>query len=67
LAKLNAMEQYALTDGCRRSFVLRYFGDHAAKEGCAGCDNCGALPSIGVATREPRSALSTLLRRLARR
>ncbi|MFI5227884.1 MAG: ATP-dependent DNA helicase RecQ, partial [Gemmatimonadales bacterium] len=27
LQKLDAMQQYAYTKGCRRSFVLRYFGD----------------------------------------
>src|SRR5205085_219779 len=25
---------------CRRGFVLRYFGDPAARAHCAGCDNC---------------------------
>ena len=40
LAKLEMMQQYAYTRGCRRGFVLRYFGDGAAREHCAGCDNC---------------------------
>jgi len=40
LAKLDAMQQYAYTDGCRRGFVLRYFGDPAARTSCGGCDNC---------------------------
>ena len=40
LAKLDAMQQYAYTKGCRRGFVLRYFGDPAARQKCAGCDNC---------------------------
>jgi ATP-dependent DNA helicase RecQ len=40
LQKLDAMQQYAYTKGCRRSFVLRYFGDPAARPSCAGCDNC---------------------------
>ncbi|HET9684749.1 MAG TPA: HRDC domain-containing protein, partial [Gemmatimonadaceae bacterium] len=26
--------------GCRRGFVLRYFGDPAAGKDCGGCDNC---------------------------
>ncbi len=38
--KLDAMQQYAYTKGCRRSFVLRYFGDPAARPSCGGCDNC---------------------------
>ncbi len=40
LQKLDAMQQYAYTKGCRRGFVLRYFGDRAARSSCAGCDNC---------------------------
>ena len=40
LAKLDAMQGYAYTRGCRRAFVLRYFGDPAARPTCAGCDNC---------------------------
>ena len=40
LAKLDAMQRYAYTPGCRRGFVLRYFGDPAARHHCEGCDNC---------------------------
>ncbi|HEY7235492.1 MAG TPA: ATP-dependent DNA helicase RecQ [Gemmatimonadaceae bacterium] len=40
LAKLDAMQQYAYLKACRRGFVLRYFGDPAARAQCAGCDNC---------------------------
>jgi ATP-dependent DNA helicase RecQ len=40
LAKLDAMQGYAYTRGCRRAFVLRYFGDPAARHSCDGCDNC---------------------------
>jgi ATP-dependent DNA helicase RecQ len=40
LAKLDMMQQYAYTRTCRRAFVLRYFGDPAARGSCAGCDNC---------------------------
>jgi len=55
LQKLDAMQQYAYTKGCRRGFVLRYFGDPAARTSCGGCDNClgsrveveqGAAPSM---------------------
>jgi ATP-dependent DNA helicase RecQ len=39
--KLDAMQKYAYHSGCRRHFVLRYFGDPAARTGtCDGCDNC---------------------------
>jgi superfamily II DNA helicase RecQ len=40
LQKLDAIQQYAYTKGCRRGFVLRYFGDRAARSSCEGCDNC---------------------------
>ena len=40
LAKLDAVQQYAYLSGCRRGYVLRYFGDPAASTSCAGCDNC---------------------------
>jgi ATP-dependent DNA helicase RecQ len=40
LQKLDSMQQYAYTKGCRRGFVLRYFGDPSARTSCAGCDNC---------------------------
>jgi ATP-dependent DNA helicase RecQ len=43
LQKLDAMQQYAYTKGCRRGFVLRYFGDPAARPSCEGCDNCLGL------------------------
>lgn len=61
LAKLDIIQQYAYTKGCRRHFVLRYFGDPAARSACAGCDNClgtRAAPSARPAstTRKPRSA-----------
>jgi ATP-dependent DNA helicase RecQ len=40
LQKLDMMQQYAYTKGCRRGLVLRYFGDPAARPKCTGCDNC---------------------------
>jgi ATP-dependent DNA helicase RecQ len=54
LSKLEAVQRYAYAKTCRRGFVLRYFGDPAAKARCDGCDNC-----LGITrTREagaPRS------------
>ncbi len=40
LRKLEMMQKYAYTEQCRREFVLRYFGDKAARPKCDGCDNC---------------------------
>jgi ATP-dependent DNA helicase RecQ len=38
--KLDMMQRYAYSKGCRRTFILRYFGDPAAPGRCDGCDNC---------------------------
>jgi len=56
LAKLESVQQYAYASGCRRGFVLRYFGDPAAGKDCGGCDNC-----LGThdGTRRQRTAEST--------
>ena len=54
LAKLDAMQKYAYIRGCRRGFVLRYFGDPAARQQCGGCDNC--LGTHTSATRAPSRA-----------
>lgn len=40
LAKLEAIQGYAYARGCRRAFILRYFGDPAARATCGSCDNC---------------------------
>jgi ATP-dependent DNA helicase RecQ len=55
LSKLDAVQRYAYTKACRRGFVLRYFGDPAARSTCEGCDNC-----LGIAReREPSKASTT--------
>lgn len=52
LSKLDMVQRYAYTKACRRAFVLRYFGDPAARAHCDGCDNC-----LGIARpRETQSA-----------
>ena len=40
LAQLDSMQRFAYANGCRRGFILRYFGDPAARSRCDGCDNC---------------------------
>ena len=54
LSKLDSMQQYAYASGCRRGFVLRYFGDPAAGKDCGGCDNCLGTPG---ASGHQRTAL----------
>lgn len=57
LGKLDAMQRYAYTPGCRRGFVLRYFGDPAARAHCEGCDNClGTHQPAEKAARGGRAA-----------
>jgi ATP-dependent DNA helicase RecQ len=53
--KLEKMQRYAYHTGCRRQFVLDYFGDPAARtRACEGCDNC-----LGVKHAIDASALPT--------
>ena len=40
LHKVDLMEGYAATTGCRRAFLLGYFGERANNAHCGGCDNC---------------------------
>jgi ATP-dependent DNA helicase RecQ len=51
LDKLDAMQRYAYLKTCRRGFVLRYFGDPAARKQCGGCDNC-----LGITAPAPKLA-----------
>jgi ATP-dependent DNA helicase RecQ len=39
-AKLRRMVEYADTDACLRSTILRYFGDPDVREPCGACANC---------------------------
>jgi ATP-dependent DNA helicase RecQ len=68
LQKLDSMQQYAYTKGCRRGFVLRYFGDPAARTTCTGCDNClgtrvdvehGGAPSMRSGAARPKAKKRT--------
>jgi ATP-dependent DNA helicase RecQ len=51
------MQKYAYTPTCRRNFVLRYFGDPAARGECGGCDNClGTHKKNGRGSSAPKPA-----------
>ena len=64
LQKLDAMQSYAYTKGCRRGFVLRYFGDPAARPSCQGCDNClGERIEIDKSASRPARGSSQAKRR----
>ncbi len=47
-SKLAMMLQYAETRGCRRKFILNYFGEEFPHENCGQCDNCLRASAIGV-------------------
>jgi ATP-dependent DNA helicase RecQ len=51
MRKLEAMQSYVYTRRCRREFILRYFGDRAARTKCTGCDNC-----LGTTVRLDRTS-----------
>ena len=55
LSKLDAMQKYAYTNKCRREFVLRYFGDPAARPRCTGCDNCLGVELSKRTVAKPRT------------
>ncbi len=56
MSKLAEMQKYAYHHGCRRHFVLRYFGDPAARSDCAGCDNCLGVRHTVDASLLPNAA-----------
>lgn len=56
MGKLDTMQRYAYATGCRRSFVLRYFGDASANASCGACDNC--LGTHQVSAPEPKPSSS---------
>jgi ATP-dependent DNA helicase RecQ len=55
-SKLRMMEQYAQTTGCRREFILNYFGERYPRLTCGGCDNC--LKGRGSEDRVERIAFA---------
>jgi len=51
-SKLAMMLQYAETTGCRRRFILNYFGEGFERSNCGACDNCRRA-RIAVHTGKP--------------
>jgi ATP-dependent DNA helicase RecQ len=61
-AQLRQMVQYAETRACRRSTLLRYFGEDRPEEPCNGCDNCLSPPETFDGTIAAQKFLSCILR-----
>ncbi|MGH7603778.1 MAG: RecQ family ATP-dependent DNA helicase [Gemmatimonadaceae bacterium] len=56
LSKLQAVQRYAYSKECRRGFVLKYFGDPAARTRCEGCDNCLGVTIVAEVENAKRAA-----------
>jgi superfamily II DNA helicase RecQ len=65
LARIDAVEGYAATRGCRRRKLLEWFGERIA--GCSGCDRCGGQPVPVPPHPETRARLRRLRRALSNR
>lgn len=37
---LEIMKKYIYSQGCRRAYILKYFGEVYSKDNCKNCDNC---------------------------
>jgi len=46
LKKLQDMAEYCETTGCRRKFLLTYFGEEYLRENCGACDTCDHPPDM---------------------
>jgi ATP-dependent DNA helicase RecQ len=46
LKKLQDMAEYCETTGCRRKFLLTYFGEEYREENCGACDTCDHPPDM---------------------
>lgn len=64
--KLEQMIRYAYHTGCRRRWILDYFGDHTPQAKCHTCDNCvrkdGQEEVLGERRIEVLKALSAVTR-----
>ncbi|HEY5339657.1 MAG TPA: DNA helicase RecQ [Candidatus Aquilonibacter sp.] len=59
---LRKMLDFAATTGCRRRYLLEYFGEDASMVPCGTCDNCIAPPQSVDATTAAQKVLSCVYR-----
>jgi ATP-dependent DNA helicase RecQ len=55
LKKLQDMAEYCETTGCRRKFLLSYFGEEYPEENCGSCDRCDHPPDMVDCTEAART------------
>ena len=65
LARVEAVERYAGTRGCRRRTLLEWFGESITS--CSGCDRCGGPPVPEPPQPDVRARLARLRRALTDR
>jgi ATP-dependent DNA helicase RecQ len=66
LLLLKRMTDYAYSRGCRRSFLLRYFGEEMGENTCSGCDVChGRRTTLAPARAKPAEKNSVYKRGVA--
>jgi ATP-dependent DNA helicase RecQ len=54
--KLRMMQGYVYTEECRRTYVLRYFGDSSSAGDCQACDVClGTVPDAPAPARSEKA------------
>lgn len=56
LAKLDQMVNYGYTEGCRRAYILDYFGETTPSK-CGACDRCLEGPAIAPSSEPPRKVV----------
>jgi ATP-dependent DNA helicase RecQ len=54
LKKLREMTEYCENTGCRRKFLLEYFGEEYTEENCGLCDTCDHPPDMVDCTEAAR-------------
>lgn len=60
--QLRRIVHYAETSGCRRSDLLRYFGEEFGDAGCGACDNCLLPRATFDGTQPAQKFLATVYR-----
>jgi ATP-dependent DNA helicase RecQ len=43
---LQVISQYVNTNGCRRKYILNYFGQNITYTNCKNCDNCNSIQQV---------------------